>query len=365
MVDPLDIAMSHGAETERNPTTGKILTSEDRRRLAQKKAAGDRNEVLVAQRQILGFNKSPNNSGEVADDDEWGECAVVKRKPWVDCLCRNPVENQGDAFCKVCIARAGREEKNRVDLSRDDEWTQEFRRMLIAESEQEGERNKEKEEEEERKKGIARSRGAETERELRSSERLTSQDRMRLAKEAGGQKRGLILDLVNPPTSDDAMVDDDAWGGCRVVPREPWVDCPCGNPVEIRGDTLCEVCRILDVPRRIEISRTRRRDVEVEGEEYLYSEAPNTREYDSERKHRRARERGVELLDRDNDANQSAVVSRIRTNDQANYKGKEKQDVRNEKERGLFDIPSNLLDQAEPMLLRSEGLSLEIGRAHV
>lgn len=103
------------------------------------------------------------------------------------------------------------------------------------------------EEGEEEKKGIARSLGAETERELRSGERLTREDRMRLAKEAGGQKRGLILDLVNPPTSDDEVVDDELWGRCRVVSRKPWVDCQCGNPVENRGETLCEACKILGV----------------------------------------------------------------------------------------------------------------------
>ena len=114
MADPLGIAMSFGAEIERDPKTDELLTIEDRRRLAQEKVLGDKNEALDEQRQTLGFTKSPNNSGEVADDDEWGECAVVWKKPWVDCLCGNPFQNQGDTFCESCIARAGRGDRKSV-----------------------------------------------------------------------------------------------------------------------------------------------------------------------------------------------------------------------------------------------------------
>ena len=491
MADPLGIAMSQRAETERDSKTGERLTREDRRGLAQEKAAADRNEALVKQRQILGFTKIPSTSGEVADDDEWGECAVVKNKSWVDCPCGNPVENQGDTFCEVCIAGAGRGGKNRVGLSRDDEWMQEFRRMLIAESEQE------------EKKGVARSRGAETERELRSGERLTREDRMRLAKETGGQKRGPILDLVNPLTSDDEVVDDEVWGRCRVVsrepwadcqcgnpvenrgetlceaciilgvrtpgitteklegrgcdligtnkwypnssrkreedyeieeientrkgiiksrgaeterkmrvrderfegggfrdgnpsregsadrssshlildltnpptgsgevaedeewgsctvvPREPWFNCPCGNPVENRGDTLCEVCKVLGVRRGAELQGLERSGERVETE--LYSGGLRGNEwYDSERKERRARKRGAEPLGSGNDGKQSAAVGGISMDDISIDKGKGKQDVRNEQERDLFDIPANVLDEVEPALIRTEELSSE------
>lgn len=315
MAYPLGTALSRGAETERDLKTGERLTREDRRRLGQEKAAGDRKEALVEQKRILDFTKPPNTSAEVANDDEWGECAVVKKQSWVDCPCGNPVENQGDTFCEVCIARAGRGRKNHNDLSRHNEWKQEFRRMLIAESEQERD---------EEKKGITRSRGSETERQLRSSERFIREDRMHLAKEAGGEKQRLFLDLVNPPTDGDEVVDDEVWGKCRVVSREPWVDCPCGNPVKIRGDTLCEVCKVLGVGRRMVIGRGRRRDTEGEDEGYLYPEAPNAHEwYSEERKNRRARERGVEPSDSDNDGNQSAAVSRTGTDNEPMMRGKE------------------------------------------
>ena len=210
--------------------------------------------------------------------------------------------------------------------------------------------------------GIATSQRAETKRDSKTGERMSREDRRIPAEERvmGDRNEALlnqkqILDLTNTPSGSGKVVDDDdVWGRGRIVPRERWVDCPCGNPEEIRGGTLCEVCKILGVPRGIEIARTTRRNVEVENEADLYLEGSNTHEW--ENKDRRARERGVEASDIDNEGNQSAVAGRNGTDDQANDKGKGKQDVDNVKETMVSDIPFNVFDQAEPSLLRAEEL---------
>ena len=211
--------------------------------------------------------------------------------------------------------------------------------------------------------GIAASQRAETNRDSKTGERMAREDRRSLAQEkvTGDRDEELldhkqILDLTNIPSGSGKVVhDDDVWGRARIVPREPLVDCPCGNPEEIRGSTLCEVCKILGVPRGIEIARITRSNVESEGEADLYLEGPNAHEWQS--RDRRARERGVEASNIDNEGNQSAFAGRNGADDQVNDWGKGKQDLDNLKETMVSGIRFNFFDQAQPSLLRAEELS--------
>lgn len=101
-------------------------------------------------------------------------------------------------------------------------------------------------------KGITKSRGAQAEREMRVRDERVEGGGFRdenPSREGSIDRSSsrLILDLTDPPTGSGEVAEDEEWGSCNVVAREPWVDCQCGNPVENRGDTLCEVCKVLGV----------------------------------------------------------------------------------------------------------------------
>lgn len=357
MADPWGIAMSQRAETKRDSKTGEHLAGEDR----PETAAGNRNEQLLEQKQILDLTNTPNGSDKVVGDDEWGESTVVPKKPWVDCPCGDLVENRDDTLCEPCkilgVRTPGISREKLERRESDLNGTNKCYPNLSGKCEEDYEIER-------TRKGIIESRGDEAERKSRGRDERVESARVRdgnLSSEGSADRSSsrLILDLTNTPTVSEKIAEDEEWGSCTVVPREPWVDCQCENPVENRGDTLCEVCRVLGVWRGAELKRLGRSGQGIETE--LYTESPGDNEwYDSERKERRTKDCAVEPTDSEVDGNHSSVAARTETNDQANDEGKGKKDLSNKKERHLFDIPSNVFDEAEPTLLRAEELSPEM-----